>query len=143
MPKAEFHIEIKPIVVEFLVNARREIIGENKAPVLLIRMHSDEMRPRADGGGDGCLARDIPAVFQAQVRAEFPVVFVLRGKMHPDQLRLQVDEKVVVLAFQQVGKIVVEQQLVGLVFAAFLQCFVDDGDAEVEACGAGGLGGGF
>lgn len=125
------------------MNACREVIRKDKAPMLLFRLHRNKMRPRTDGSGDGGFIGHIPAVLQPEVRAEFPLVFVLRGEMHPDQLRLQIDEKVVLFAFQQVGEVVVEQQLVGLVFAPLLQRLVDDGDAEVEASGTGGLGGGF
>ncbi len=61
--------------------------------------------------------------------------------MYPDQLGLQVNEQVVLFPFQQVGEVVVEQELERLVFTAFFQRLVDDGDAEVEAEGGGGLGG--
>ncbi len=111
--------------------------------MLLFCPHRDEMRAGANGGGDGCPIGNIPAIFQAKVRAEFPFVFVLWREMHPNQLRLQVDKKVVLLPLQQVGEIVVEKQLVGLVLPSLLQRFVDDGNAKVEAEGAGGLGGGF
>ncbi len=59
MPEAELQVEVGAAVAELLVQPGGEIVREDEAPVLLLRAHGDEVRPGADGGGDGCFFRDV------------------------------------------------------------------------------------